>query len=366
MKIVLFYHSLVSDWNHGNAHFLRGIATELMKSGHNVQVFEPHNGWSFQNWIKERDIKDVLTFKSKYPRLQTHFHNSVSDFYPAVKDADLVIVHEWNSPELVKKLGELKKVHQFKLLFHDTHHRSATSPEEISKYDLSEYDGVLAFGDTITDLYLQNKWAKDAWTWHEAADTNVFHPLETSKKEGDLVWIGNWGDNERTEELIEFLIKPVKDLNLKAKMYGVRYPGKALQMLDEAGIEYGGYLPSYRVPEVFAAYKFTVHVPRKTYARELPGIPTIRPFEALACGIPLISAPWQDTENLFREGRDFIMAENGREMTEAMKMVMENDMSPMIRSGLETIQNQHTCAHRVDELINIFNLIYKRNLKYII
>jgi spore maturation protein CgeB len=38
MRIVLFYHSLLSDWNHGNAHFLRGIATELMTRGHEVHV----------------------------------------------------------------------------------------------------------------------------------------------------------------------------------------------------------------------------------------------------------------------------------------------------------------------------------------
>ncbi len=85
-------------------------------------------------------------------------------------------------------------------------------------------------------------------------------------------------------------------------------PQHALDELAEAGIEYGGWLPNYRVPEVFARYRVTLHIPRRPYARALPGIPTIRPFEALACGIPLISAPWQDSEDLFRPGRDFLFA----------------------------------------------------------
>ncbi len=51
MKIVLFYHSLLSDWNHGNAHFLRGIVQELKVRGHEVLVFEPENAWSRQNLI---------------------------------------------------------------------------------------------------------------------------------------------------------------------------------------------------------------------------------------------------------------------------------------------------------------------------
>ena len=43
------------------------------------------------------------------------------------------------------------------------------------------------------------------------------------------MWIGNWGDDERSEELREFLIEPVKTLGLKAQVYGVRYPQEALR-----------------------------------------------------------------------------------------------------------------------------------------
>ena len=53
MKIVLFYHSLVSDWNHGNAHFLRGVATELIDRGHDVHIYEPANSWSRENLVAE-------------------------------------------------------------------------------------------------------------------------------------------------------------------------------------------------------------------------------------------------------------------------------------------------------------------------
>lgn len=52
----------------------------------------------------------------------------------------------------------------------------------------------------------------------------------------------------------------------------------------------------------FAQFKVTIHVPRRPYTQALPGIPTIRLFEALACGIPLIGAPWDDVEGLFTPG----------------------------------------------------------------
>ncbi len=86
-------------------------------------------------------------------------------------------MHEWNEPELVAAIGEHHASHTgYRLFFHDTHHRSVTAPDEMALYDLTHYDGVLAFGRVIRDLYLSNGWTKRAWTWHEAADMRVFHP----------------------------------------------------------------------------------------------------------------------------------------------------------------------------------------------
>jgi spore maturation protein CgeB len=174
--------------------------------------------------------------------------------------------------------------------------------------------------------------------------------------EGDLVWIGNWGDNERSAELREFLIEPVADLRLRATIHGVRYPDAAKARLRRAGIAYKGWLPNAEAPRAFARHFVTVHVPRRPYVRELPGIPTIRPFEALACGIPLVSAPWDDAERLFRPG-DFLWARDGEEMRAHLRALVADPAmrAEQARRGLETIQARHTCRHRVDELLTILD-----------
>ncbi|QNF35435.1 glycosyltransferase [Adhaeribacter swui] len=353
MKIVLFYHSLLSDWNHGNAHFLRGIVQELKVRGHEVQVYEPENGWSLQNLVNEYGPEKLNELHSYYPGLATNFYNlDTLKLDSVLLNADLVLVHEWNDHELVKRIGEHRIGKNYKLLFHDTHHRAVTEKSSMAAYDLSHYDGVLAFGEVIKNIYLQEQWTQKAWTWHEAADDSVFYPRTKTELQGDLVWIGNWGDEERTAELHEFLINPVKELGLKAKIYGVRYPEHALKSLADAGIEYGGWLPNYKAPEEFAKYKVTVHVPRRPYVEALPGIPTIRPFEALSCGIPLITAPWEDAENLFTPGQDFLVAQNGEEMKQHLRTVLsdENKAGALVAQGLKTINQRHTCAHRVNEL----------------
>ncbi len=357
MRVVLFYHSLVSDWNHGNAHFLRGIATELISRGHDVRIYEPANSWSRENLVREHGEAPIADFRRAYPLLSSVEYNTGKlDLDSALDGADLVLVHEWNDHELVRRIGcHRARTGGYTLLFHDTHHRSVTDPASMAAYDLEHYDGVLAYGEAIREIYTRRGWARRAWTWHEAADTRVFRPLTGQAREGDIVWIGNWGDDERTAELRTFLFDPVSDLGLRAKVYGVRYPDAAIEALRRANIEYGGWLPNYAVPGVFARYGATVHVPRRPYTEALRGIPTIRPFEAMACGIPLISAPWDDAEGLFRPGQDYLVAHDGAEMRRHMRAVLNDGAlrAELSRSGLETILERHTCAHRVDELLRI-------------
>ena len=355
MRIVLFYQSLISDWNHGNAHFLRGVASELLARGHEVDVYEPHDSWSVQNLIAEHGTEPLLDFQKAFPQLVTHRYAPAElEFQDVLENAELVVVHEWNEPELIERIGEYRRNRDFILLFHDTHHRLAG--HDSLPFSLKNYDGVLAYGQVLTDKYVRNHWSERAWTWHEAADIRVFHPLPKIPRTLDLVWIGNWGDDERTTELQEFLVRPVKDLQLNAEVYGVRYPAEAIAALESAGIRYRGWLPNYRVAEVFASARVTLHIPRRPYVKELTGIPTIRPFEALACGIPLICSPWHDTEHLFTPGKDFLISHDGNEMKQLIQKVLSEPAfaEELAINGLTTVKQRHTCAHRVDELLEIY------------
>lgn len=214
LRIACFCHSLVSDWNHGNAHFLRGLCTELIDSGHDV------------------------------PRERSH--------------------------------------------------------------------------------------------------------------DRDVVWIGNWGDEERTAELEEFFIRPVRDLGLSATACGVRYPPDAIGMLESAGIEYRGWLPNFRVPDAYATHRLTLHIPRRPCAELLAGIPTIRMFEAFACEMPLICSPWSDAESLFEPG-DFLAASDGDEMKRLIRREVERPLESIARArrARATLLDRHTCARRAGQLIDI-------------
>ena len=367
LKIAFFLHTIRSDWNNGNAHFLRGLVREMGTLGHDVTVFEPEMGWSIENLLQEeRGQASLDQFAAEYPDIHVQLYDPAD---PALEDhlrralhgMDAVIVHEWNERALIDLVLGLRRESGYRALFHDTHHRASSSPESIRALRVNEFDGVLAFGDALTRMYKERFGMEQCWTLHEAADTTVFYPRSESTFENELVWVGNWGDGERSAELREFLIDPAGRLrqslgaeNFRATIYGVRYPQDGLDALRGAGIRYGGYLPNLAAPEIYAQSRITMHVPRQQYAGAMKGIPTIRVFEALASGIPLLSAPWQDTEELFREG-DFTFFQNGQEAEEEIALLLnEPDYAQtQVEQGLTTVLARHTCAHRAAQLTRI-------------
>lgn len=318
MRIAMFYHSLRSCWPHRSAHFLRGIASELSARGHRVQLLD----------------------------------GSV-DLDAALDDVDLVLVHEWVDPALVACIGRHRRRASYRLLFHDTYHRAIASRRE-ERHDLQDYDGVLAAGDSIRQRYLAEGWASRAWTWHQAADVRVFKPMGEPAT-GDVVWVGNWGDGDRAAGLGEFLIAPSRTIGLKGAVHGTRYPQEVVAVIQAAGLRYEGWLPNQEVPRAYARHRATVHIPHRRHSEQLPGVPSMRMFEALACGIALVSAPWEDEEGLFVEGRDYLVARSGEEMARCLRAVVnDRDLaSALAVNGRRTIHSRHTCRHRVDQLFGI-------------
>ena len=360
LRLIYLCHSLRSDWNNGNAHFLRGLLREMTTLGHDVTVLEPESEWSIDNLLLESKGEQSLeAFRRIYPELNLETYTTdegADQWRERLRRADLVILHEWNPPALAQTLLQLRDQLGFRLLFHDTHHRASSSPQQMRQFGLDRFDGILAFGASLRIIYREQFGISQVWTLHEAADSAVFRPQLGLDRLNEIVWVGNWGDGERAAEIDKFFLKPAAALGpaTRFKIYGVRYPEEGLQAHEKASVDYRGYLPNLDAPTVYAQAALTVHIPRQQYLSAMKGIPTIRVFEALACGIPLISAPWTDAEDLFRPG-DYCVVRNSSEMVSAMRTLLDDPRvaSQQAERGLATVLARHTCAHRAKELTQI-------------
>src|SRR3546814_18914287 len=87
MRIVLYTHSLVSDWNHGNAHFLRGVMRELTHRGHRTVALEPEQGWSRANLLCDQGSAAIARFGTAFPDLTVETYDAVFDHYAALSAA---------------------------------------------------------------------------------------------------------------------------------------------------------------------------------------------------------------------------------------------------------------------------------------
>lgn len=366
-RIAYFAHAVRSDWNNGNAHFLRGLLQSLGELGHDVSIFEPEDGWSISNLRTETGCERSLAqFYDVYPQLCISSYSKclIEDrrqLRAHLRAFDIVILHEWNPPILAQQLLEIRNELSFHLLFHDTHHRASSSPQQIKQLGIDRFDGAVVFGEALRDIYRNEFNIGRVWTLHEAADTAVFRPMRSGAFKSDAVWIGNWGDEERSKEICEYLLQPATELREQCfTVYGVRYPPEAICALRKARIRYGGYLANLDGPATYASAQLTIHIPRRQYASAMRGIPTIRVFEALACGIPLVSAPWVDSERLFRAD-DFRTARNSAEMKAALVELLADPRAAEQQAarGLETIRARHTCRHRADELTAVCEELVK-------
>lgn len=351
MRIAFFAQSATSESGRGCASALRGIVTELRQRGHAARV---------------HPLGPTLDLTAALEGVEVVIVPAASDG----ADSSVVL-------ELIARTGRHHgRTRAYTLLLHDTCDRSMSDPASLAALDLRHYDGVLACGDAVARLYVERGWIRDAWSWPTAADVRVFYPRHSDvpgpaaddseaspsapPEGGDLVWIGRVGEDvERQRALEEFFITPARRLGVRAAVYGTGYTADTLRALATAGIEYRGWIPNERVPEVFSRYTVTVFMPRTPYVRSLQGVATTSLFEAMASGIPVVSAGWHDTAGLFGSPAPFLVAESSRDMASRLDAVLTRPSlrAEMARRGLREIEARHTCGHRVNELLQIVRAI---------
>ena len=359
-SFAFFYQSVISDWNHGNAHFLRGLMRALQARGHSVTCYEQVDNWSLANLLTEHPSA-IEEFVTRFPDLRFERYEPGSGFEAWVRQrlatVDVALVHEWNTPDVIRLLGSLCRQLGVRALFHDTHYRVALDDAYRASLGLDQYEAVLAYSPSVAERYRRLGFER-VHVLHEAADATVFAPLPLPKMT-DVVFVGNYGDGDRSEELEDYVFAPRSTVpHLTYAVYGVRYPEHVVSRLkDGLKISYGGWVPNVLVPSVYSAARVVLHVPRRQYVDLLPGTPTIRVFEALASGACLVSLPWQDTDHLFEVGKDYAIAHSPAEMRDLITWLCADDVARAAfgNHGRRTILARHTCGHRADEFLRILD-----------
>lgn len=326
-----------------DAHFACGVLRELGVRGHEASGLE-----------LARAEGDGTAFAEAYPEL-TIETGDAAGLAARLEAAELVIVHDGCDPAAIAAAGAARGKAGFTLLLHDTHARPVAGEAAAPLPGLDGYDGVLAACDALTTIYREAGWGERAASWHFAADTRLFHPPHPQDEidRDGVVWFGNWNGGARADVWEDFLLNAAFAQDIHLDVYGAGYPDQARRLMHHYEARYRGPVANSAVPGIFARHQSSVHLPRPDLAAALPGYAAIGIFEVMACGLPLITAPWEDADGLFRSGQDYAYAESLETMARHMRDVEQDEVARarLIASALQTIRTRHNCGVRADALL---------------
>src|SRR4051794_30202949 len=311
MKLVVLGLSLSSSWGNGHATTFRALLKAFAQRGHDILFLERDVPWYRNN----SDIADP-----DYCRLE--FYGALEQlrhWSDEIRGADAVIVGSY-VPEGVKVGRLVQRLARGVTAFYDIdtpvtlaklerRDFEYLSPESIPGYDL-----YLSFTGGPTLQRIERHYGSPmARALYCSVDPDAYPPLEAPKK-WDLTYLGTYSD-DRQPALEKLLIEPARRLpELKFCVAGPQYPDS----IDwPANVERIDHLPPAAHPEFYAASRCTLNVTRADMIAA-GWSPSVRLFEAAACGTPVISDQWDGIDSLFEPGREIILADTSQEVVERL------------------------------------------------
>ena len=227
MPKLVFLPLAPSDWNHGNAHFLRGVARGCSTARSRRPRLRAGGAWSARNLAAEQG-EAALVAGAGLPGCPYGLRPGALDFERALDGADLCSSTNGTTRprradrDAPRAAGALRSCSPTRTT------GSATDPEAMAAYNIDGYDGVLAFGAVLRDVYLRRGWGRRAFTWHEAADTPRVSSASGSPPSG-ANWCGSAIGATASEprSCTNFWSSRPEKLGLRGAVHGVRYPAEA-------------------------------------------------------------------------------------------------------------------------------------------
>jgi spore maturation protein CgeB len=318
---------------------------ELDRRGHDVLFLERDVPWYRDN----RDLPNP-------PYGRTALYESLTElwerFGPEIVRADAVIVGSYVPDGIAVSRWIIENASGIKVFYDiDTPVTLARlargdcaylSPDLVPRFDL-----YLSFtGGPTLRLLEERHGAKRARALYCSVDPALYHPEHRAAR-WDLGYLGTYSD-DRQPTLERLLIEPARRGAGRFVVAGPQYP--ATIDWPEA-VERIEHLPPKEHRAFYTAQRFTLNVTRQDMVRA-GYAPSVRLFEAAACGVPIVSDRWAGLETLFEPGREVVIADDARDVIAALTEMPEDARIAMGRAARERVLREHTAAHRAAELLH--------------
>lgn len=344
LNIVVLGLSLSSAWGNGHATTYRALIRGLHAEGHRVLFLERDVPWyRNQRDLPEPDFCDLVHYADMDEMLAT--------FRDRLLDADAVIVGSY-VPDGVTLIDKLVALKPRRLCFYDidtpvTLAKLSRGDEEyLALRQIGFFDAYLSFsgGEVLTRLE-QQFGARQALALYCSVDPELYQQTGEDFR-WDLGYLGTYSP-DRQPTLERLLIEPARRLpNLRFVVAGPQYPADIDWPENVERIE---HLPPHEHPSFYSRQRFTLNVTRADMIAA-GWSPSVRLFEAAACGTPIISDDWRGLSELLPDGEAILIARTTDDVTQALTQTDDHARRNLGEAGQRVVLEAHTGLARAREL----------------
>ena len=340
LNIVVIGLSLSSSWGNGHATTYRALLKAMAARGHAITFLEREQPW----YAAHRDLQEP-----RWCRL-AHYRSlaELQSFTREIAAADAVVVGSY-TPEGIAAGTYVQRIARGVTAFYDIDtpvtlaalergECAYLSPEQIPGYDL-----YLSFTGGPTLSFLEQRYGSPAArALYCSVDTDTYRPLDNAKR-WHLSYLGTYSP-DRQPMLEKLLLEPARrSPDKRFAVAGPQYPDGIAWPDNVERIE---HVPPADHPGFYAASRWTLNVTRADMVKAGYS-PSVRLFEAAACGTPIISDRWKGIETLFENRRSIMLASSAGDV---MRILDMKNPARIGTAARQVIEQGHSAAHRATAL----------------
>lgn len=347
MKLVVFGLSISSSWGNGHATTYRALLGAFAARGHEVVFFEWDAPWYREN----RDLQQPGLLRLElYGDWERVRERALAEAMEA--DAVLVGSYVHQGPRLV---DELVAAGASPLVFYDIDtpvtmaQLRAGDESSLRREQVPLFDLYLSFtgGPFLHEVLEGEMGARRARPLYCCVDVERYRPVpRDAELEAVLAYMGTYAP-DRQPVLESHLLEPARRLpEMRFLLAGPQYPP---DLRCPANLLHLSHLPPARHPALYSSARWQLNATRGDMVRA-GWSPSVRLFEAAACGAALLSDRWPGIEDFFTPGREILLPEETEETVEILTRTHDDDRRALGAAARERVLAEHTSARRAAEL----------------
>ena len=346
MKLVLYGLTLTSSWGNGHATTYRSLCRALARRGHTIHFVEQDVEWYRSN----RDLPQP-TFATVH--LYTDWQREHQSLLDLSRDADVTLVGSF-FPDAIAATQALADRAAQPVLFYDIDtpitlaelRRSGRTPY-LDAALIPAYSAYLSFtgGPTLRELETRFG-ARRALPFYCSVDPDLYHPTAIDPAlASDLSYLGTYAA-DRQPKLLQFLDTPAALApELQFLVAGPQYPANTRFQSNVRRIT---HLSPRQHPAFYSSSRFTLNLTRDSMV-DAGWSPSVRLFEASACGACILSDPWPGLEDFLTPNTEILLPSTPEEVTDILRTYTESDRNAIGERARARILAEHTSTHRAEQ-----------------